>query len=209
MFKIGLGIYLQLSSHQVASIIIFIVMLLSRMTSISLVTTLAVTSTTTITSYLLSHLTRVDTPATCHILGSVEGKPRRNISSETKMTDKVIVSYVTAPNEFVARDLSRRLVESRLAACVNIVKTIESIYEWKGKIESDNETLLIIKSHSSKSKELSEFVLKNHPYDCPEVITLDVSSGSEAYLKWVHETISKEPIKLKSDSEQQGQSKET
>lgn len=84
------------------------------------------------------------------------------------------VSYVTTPDESVARELAKKLVEGRLAACVNLVKNVESIYEWKGQIEKDEEVLMVIKSESHKSQELAEFVEKNHPYDCPEVVTLKV-----------------------------------
>lgn len=67
-------------------------------------------------------------------------------------------------------------MSNRLAACVNLVKNVESVYEWNGKMESDTEILMIIKSHSSKAQELTQFVEKNHPYDCPEVVTMKVSS---------------------------------
>lgn len=101
----------------------------------------------------------------------------------------VTVSYVTTPNDEVARKLAKQLVEKRLAACINIVKTVESIYEWKGVIEHDQESMMIIKSHSNKTNDLIEFVEKNHPYDCPEVITLKLDSGSKKYLDWVQKTI--------------------
>uniref|UniRef100_A0A6G1SCZ1 Protein CutA n=1 Tax=Aceria tosichella TaxID=561515 RepID=A0A6G1SCZ1_9ACAR len=90
--------------------------------------------------------------------------------------------------------VARKLVEHRLAACVNIVKNIESIYEWKDKIEQDSEVLMIIKSNSQKSADLAKFVQDNHPYDCPEVVTVRVDSGSKPYLEWIHETINKEPL---------------
>lgn len=77
-----------------------------------------------------------------------------------------------------------------MAACVNILKSVESIYKWKGKVEHDNEALMIIKSHSSKTKELTEFVEKNHIYSCPEVVTVKVESVNEKYLNWIKESIS-------------------
>lgn len=112
----------------------------------------------------------------------------------TMNSGHVTVTYVTAPNEDVARKLAKQLVENRLAACVNIVKTIESIFEWKGVIEHEQESMLIIKSHSKKTKDLIEFVEKNHPYDCPEVLAVKVDSGSKKYLEWVEETISKPSV---------------
>lgn len=129
---------------------------------------------------------------------------------------------------------NRQLVENRLAACVNVVKGVESIYEWKGKIEQDNELLLIVKSHSSKTKQLTEFVEKNHPYDCPEVLTVEVSvlyctfrrddvtqttftdtvsitqveSGSKPYLDWIHQSISKKTVEGENVSSDAQNSKE-
>lgn len=115
-------------------------------------------------------------------------------ASTTTMDDYVTVTYVTAPTEDVARKLAKKLVENRFAACVNIVKTIESIYEWKGQVEKDNESMLIIKSLSSKTAALTEFVESNHPYECPEVITVKLDSGSRKYIDWLKETIEKPRI---------------
>ena len=80
----------------------------------------------------------------------------------------------------------RKLVEGRLAACVNIVKGVESVYEWKGKIEQDSEILLIIKSYSHKSEELAKFIQENHPYECPELVTLKVSSTTRLLARYLH-----------------------
>ena len=68
-------------------------------------------------------------------------------------------------------------MEHKLAACVNILDGVESVYEWEGKIENENEVLMIIKSLSSKAGELADFVVRNHPYDCPEVITTRVGGS--------------------------------
>lgn len=112
---------------------------------------------------------------------------------QTMDSGHAVVAYVTMPNEDVARSLAKQLVEFRLAACVNIVKTIESIYMWKRVVEQDQESMLIIKTHSKKSDDLIKYVEMSHPYECPEVITVKVDSGSKKYLDWVHETISKLP----------------
>lgn len=117
-------------------------------------------------------------------------------SSTIKMNKEVFatVSYVTTPNQEVARNLAKVLVEKRVAACVNIVNNVESIYEWQGKLEQDSESMMIIKSNSEKSAALKEIIEKEHPYDCPEVITLEVKSGSEKYINWIHETLDKKPL---------------
>lgn len=80
----------------------------------------------------------------------------------------------------------RKIIENRLAACVNITKNVESIYEWDGKVITDKESLLIIKSNSSKTKDLIEFVERNHSYDCPEVITIRVSTCLHHFFAYIH-----------------------
>lgn len=80
------------------------------------------------------------------------------------------------------------LVEKRLAACVNIAD-ITSVYEWKGKIENDNERLLILKTIDSKFAELERFVKDNHSYECPEIIAMEVKAGSKDYVDWVNSVV--------------------
>ncbi|KHJ40468.1 hypothetical protein D918_09514 [Trichuris suis] len=82
------------------------------------------------------------------------------------------VAYVTVPNEEVAKKLARSLVEKKLAACVNVIPGLKSIYEWKGAIEEDSELLLMIKTRTSMIEELSAYVRANHPYSVAEVIAL-------------------------------------
>ncbi|GIL53097.1 hypothetical protein Vafri_8782 [Volvox africanus] len=96
-----------------------------------------------------------------------------------------IVVYVTVPNAQVGEDLAAKLVEAKLAACVNILPGLTSIYTWKGKVEKDSELLLIIKSRHELLTELTAFVRANHPYDEPEVIALPILGGSPSYLQWL------------------------
>nr|XP_024657503.1 protein CutA homolog [Maylandia zebra] len=89
-----------------------------------------------------------------------------SMASETYTSGTHSAAFVTCPNDTVARDLARGIVEKKLAACVNIVPAIKSIYEWQGKIEEDNEVLLVnIKTRSSKVPALAEYVRSNHPYE--------------------------------------------
>ncbi|KAI4798479.1 hypothetical protein KUCAC02_022030, partial [Chaenocephalus aceratus] len=95
-------------------------------------------------------------------------------------------AFVTCPNETVARTLARGIVENKLAACVNIVPAITSVYEWQGKIEEDSEVvMLMIKTRSSKVPALAEYVRSNHPYEVAEVISLPIEQGNPPYLKWI------------------------
>ncbi|KAI1886674.1 hypothetical protein AGOR_G00198230 [Albula goreensis] len=98
-------------------------------------------------------------------------------------------AFVTCPNEQVAKDLARGMVEKKLAACVNIIPKITSVYEWQGKIEEDNEVLLMIKTRSTKVSALAEYVRSNHPYEVAEVISLPIDQGNPPYLKWLGEVV--------------------
>lgn len=99
------------------------------------------------------------------------------------------VAYVTVPSEEVAKTLAKGLVQEKLAACVNIIPKITSIYEWKGEINEDSELLLMIKTRTSRVNELIHYVRSNHPYEVCEVISLPIQNGNEPYLKWIGEVV--------------------
>ncbi|XP_060093628.1 protein CutA [Heteronotia binoei] len=98
-------------------------------------------------------------------------------------------AFVSCPSRQVATELARALVEKRLAACVNIVPQITSIYAWKGQIEEDSEVLLMIKTRSSRIPALAEFVRSVHPYEVAEVIAVPIEQGNPPYLQWVKDTV--------------------
>ena len=104
-----------------------------------------------------------------------------------KVKSAPIVVLVTTPNREVAESIARRLVEARLAACINIVDGIKSMYWWKGRIEEGNEVLMIIKTRLDLFNELVEKVKKNHVYEVPEVIALPVIIGYRDYINWLEE----------------------
>lgn len=103
------------------------------------------------------------------------------------MADYILV-FVTVPNENEGERIARTLVEEKLAACVNMVKNIRSIYRWQGKIEDDQEFLLIIKSRGELFKILEKRVKELHSYTVPEVISLPILKGSEEYLGWLKDS---------------------
>lgn len=103
---------------------------------------------------------------------------------------EVRVAFISAPRD-EAKELARALVEERLCACVNIVPKIDSFYWWDGKIEKDEEALLIVKTTRQKAEALIRYVKENHPYEIPEVITLPLSEGLPDYLNWVIEETGK------------------
>ncbi len=104
------------------------------------------------------------------------------------MTDKRIV-FTTAGSEEEAGKIGRYLVEERLAACVNIIPRVESIYRWQGKIESAQEWLLIIKTTAERFPAVRDAIRELHSYDLPECIALCVEDGSLPYLKWLEDSV--------------------
>jgi periplasmic divalent cation tolerance protein len=109
------------------------------------------------------------------------------------MTDKRLV-VTTAPNLSEARTLARTLVERKLAACVNLVPKIESIYRWEGKVESAEEYLLLIKTTVGMFESVRRAIQELHSYDVPECIALAIEDGSMAYLKWITESVEENSI---------------
>ncbi|XP_028670953.1 protein CutA homolog isoform X2 [Erpetoichthys calabaricus] len=112
-----------------------------------------------------------------------------SMASEAYVSGNHSAAFVTCPNEQVAKALARGLVEKKLAACVNIVPKITSVYEWKGKIQEDSETLMMIKTRTSKVSALAEYIRSNHPYEVAEVISLPIDQGNPPYLKWLGEVV--------------------
>ncbi|XP_010272940.1 PREDICTED: protein CutA 1, chloroplastic-like isoform X1 [Nelumbo nucifera] len=96
-----------------------------------------------------------------------------------------IVVYVTVPNREAGRKLAESIIKEKLAACVNIVPGIESLYRWQGEIHQDSEELLIIKTREPLLEALTEHVRANHEYEVPEVIALPIKGGSLKYLEWL------------------------
>lgn len=88
-----------------------------------------------------------------------------------------------------ARHIARAVIERRLAACVNIVPQVESIYRWKGEIETSNESLLVFKTTTGAFERLRAALKELHSYEVPECIELTVTDGSEAYLDWIGESV--------------------
>jgi periplasmic divalent cation tolerance protein len=104
------------------------------------------------------------------------------------MTDKQIV-FTTAGSEEEARKIARALVDRRLAACVNIVPQIESIYRWQGKVDESREWLLLIKTSAALFPAVRDAVRELHSYDLPECIALNIADGNKEYLKWLENSV--------------------
>jgi periplasmic divalent cation tolerance protein len=106
------------------------------------------------------------------------------------MMSNALIVLVTTPNVEEASRIADALVGGRLAACVNIVGGIESIYRWEGHVARDSEVLMIIKTTDARYAELEAQVKALHSYTTPEVIALRIERGAEAYLKWLDEAVS-------------------
>jgi periplasmic divalent cation tolerance protein len=101
-----------------------------------------------------------------------------------------LVALSTVGNAADAQRIGRALVERRLAACVNVVPGITSIYSWKGTIETDAELLLVIKTRREKLEALRAALVELHPYEVPELVAMPVEGGNAAYLEWIGESVS-------------------
>ncbi len=103
------------------------------------------------------------------------------------MSNELLV-LVTAPSENEARRIANALVEERLAACVNIIGAIESVYRWEGKITTDREALLIVKTTTDRYEQVEQRVKELHTYSTPEVIAMGIERGSKDYLDWLRDS---------------------
>jgi periplasmic divalent cation tolerance protein len=106
------------------------------------------------------------------------------------MTDSVLVILCTVPSEDVGVQIARAVLDERLAACVNILPQVRSIYRYRGKLEDERELLLIIKSVRSRYAQLEGRIRELHPYEVCEVVALDAAQGAAPYLAWVREETS-------------------
>ena len=100
-----------------------------------------------------------------------------------------IIVLVTASNLKEARSIASALVEKKLAACVNIVDKIESLFWWEQKVDRADEVLLILKSGKGKLPQIIRVVKSLHSYQVPEIIALPIIAGFKPYLKWINESL--------------------
>ena len=103
------------------------------------------------------------------------------------MAENQLVTLCTVPDREAGERIAATLVEERLAACVNLIPGLTSIYRWQGKVEKAAECLLVIKTTSSRFEQLRERIKALHPYEVPEIIAVPITVGDSAYLNWISE----------------------
>ena len=101
-----------------------------------------------------------------------------------------VVAFSTVGTAEDAERIARALVEQRLAACVNVVPGVVSVYRWKGGVCRDEERLLVIKTRAARLEALREALVALHPYELPELVALPIEGGHEPYLAWLDDSVS-------------------
>jgi periplasmic divalent cation tolerance protein len=107
------------------------------------------------------------------------------VHADTYTVGSFIQTVTTTSRRDVARRIARALIDRRLAACVQIVGPVESIYRWQGRVETAREWLCLIKTTRARFREVAAAVEALHPYDTPEIIALPIAAGSQHYLEWL------------------------
>ena len=105
------------------------------------------------------------------------------------MSEPIIkIVLCMCPNLDVARHIGTHAIENQIAACVNLIPKVESIYQWDDKLNNDSEVLCLFKTKKELLDELKSAIIKLHPYEVPEIIYLDLEGGSKNYLKWISQS---------------------
>lgn len=118
------------------------------------------------------------------------------VATATKMADTTAqqsgyvpgsasIAYVTAPDETVAKTLAHGLINGKLAACINIIPKVLSIYRWEGKITEDSEVMMMIKTETSRINEVTQYIREHHPYTVAEVISVPIENGNPPYMDFI------------------------
>ena len=105
-----------------------------------------------------------------------------------------VIFFTTVESKKRAKSIGNHLLKNGLAACVNIISNIESIYHWKDQLHQDSEFLLMIKSDVSKKESIQKIFDSYHSYDLPELIMVKINDGSAEYLEWMDQNLSKEIV---------------
>jgi len=103
--------------------------------------------------------------------------------------EEYLLTITTCPDEKSSKALAKKLVENKLAACVNVLPGVTSIYEWKEEMQVGSECILFVKTHKSRYPELQKMIGDSHPYELPEVIAVPISEALPEYLSWISNVV--------------------
>ena len=103
--------------------------------------------------------------------------------------NKNCLIYVTVKNEKEGIDISKLVIEKKLAACANLFPKIHSIFQWKNNIEIENEAVLIFKTTEKKYKDLEKFILNTHTYETPCILKLKIEKGQKTFMDWIEKSV--------------------
>ncbi len=113
----------------------------------------------------------------------------------SSLLNQPLLVLANVPDQALAEKIATALVEPGLAACVNILAPVSSVYRWQGKMQRESEIPLLIKTTQARYQELERTILQLHPYDVPEIIALPVTAGLPAYLAWMQDETAR-PLRL-------------
>ena len=113
----------------------------------------------------------------------------------SSLLNQPLLVLTNVPEEALAQSLARALVEEGLAACVNILAPVASVYRWQGQVEHATEIPLLIKTTQARYEDVERAICRAHPYDVPEIVALPIAAGLPAYLEWMREETSK-PLRV-------------
>ncbi len=97
--------------------------------------------------------------------------------------------YITTSDKAEAKEIGGTLVKENLVACANVIDGMESVFPWEGTIDSDQETVLIVKTHEDRNDEVMKRIQELHSYDCPCILVLPIKTGNQAFIDWVKEEV--------------------
>ncbi len=121
----------------------------------------------------------------------VETLLEKNLVTLMEHETSYLMVFSTVPNESTAEYLAKALLENKLAACINIIRQLTSVYIWEGQLVTDTECLLLIKTLQENYTELAACLRQIHPYSLPEIIALPITQGNQDYLDWLKNTVKK------------------
>lgn len=108
-------------------------------------------------------------------------------------TNEVALVYATFPDMETAKRVGRALVQDRVAACINIIPQMVSVYRWQDEIETADEVVMIIKTHGNRAEQVIEQARYHHPYDTPALLVMPVTGGLDAYVSWLQSETEQQP----------------